>query len=79
MSNQNLPPGCTDRDTDGPATCEPSDDRIESHVIDHWRAFLDEDAAFHAAEFDGCDDVSDETSYALLTIRVPVYWGDIEQ
>ena len=76
MSNNNLPAGCTDRDTDGPIVKQPDDIDVTSYVTDNWRSCLDDATGFQAVEVDGVE-MDDEITLVHLTVVVPVYWVDV--
>ena len=74
-----LPCGCTQQDCNGGVIKEPSPDQIHKYACENWRSLLDGTIGFENVEVDGCYDVSDEQTDVLLTVRVPVYWVDIER
>ena len=76
MSNDNLPLGCTDADTDGPKVTQPDDSLVEDYVRDHWVSCLNEALAYQDVEVDGAEP-DDEVTIVHLTVVVPVPWSDI--
>ncbi len=78
MTNANLPPGCTDRDTDGGLVKQPTDEQVHAYACEDWRYLLCGDAAFEDAEVLGCYKDTPEETDVFLTVRVRVPWVDVE-
>ena len=75
----NLPAGCTNQDTDGGVTIQPSDEAIHKYVCEHWRLLLDEDVGFDKVDMLGSFDASLEETEIFITVRVSVSWADVEK